>query len=85
MKTISIEYPESILAILNVSPESFETEARIILAMKLYELGRLTSGQAAALAGIARIDFLLDCHHYGTANVFWDRTELEAEFAETSS
>ena len=52
MKTIQIEYPESIPAALNLTPESFEEEARTALAIKLFELGRLSSGQAAALAGM---------------------------------
>ena len=48
------------------------------LAVKLYEMGRLTSGQAASLAGISRVAFLLS----GSASVEWDQEELEAEFSE---
>jgi len=50
------------------------------MAVKLYEMGRLTSGQAAALAGISRVSFLLSCHRYGAATVAWDQEELEDEF-----
>lgn len=80
MKKLSIEYPESVLAALNLSPETFEFEARVALAMKLYEIGRLTSGQAASLAGISRVEFLLSCHQYDSSSVQWDHEELEAEF-----
>ena len=52
------------------------------LAVKLYEMGRLTSGQAASLAGISRVAFLLSCKRYGSASVEWDQEELEAEFSE---
>mgnify|MGYP000016029648 CR=1 FL=1 len=80
MKTLQIDYSEAMLSALNLSPESFEKEARISLAMKLYERGRLTSGQAAALAKISRVQFLLSCQQYGTASVAWDEDELNAEF-----
>ncbi|HHT9137883.1 MAG TPA: UPF0175 family protein [Candidatus Wunengus sp. YC60] len=82
MKKLLIEYPESMPAILNLSPENFEQEAKIALAVKLYEMGRLTSGQAASLAGISRVSFLLSCKRYGSASVEWDQEELEAEFSE---
>ncbi len=69
-------------AILNQSPEVFEQEARFALAVKLYEMGRLTSGQAARLAGVSRVRFLLDCNRYGAASVEWDQEEIDAEFSD---
>jgi predicted HTH domain antitoxin len=85
MKTIQIEYPESIPAALNLTSESFEEEARLALAVKLFELGRLSSGQAAVLAGVSRVAFLLNCHRYGASTVEWDREENEAEFKDALS
>jgi predicted HTH domain antitoxin len=80
VKTMQIECPESIPAALNLTPESFEEEARLTLAVKLFEFGRLSSGQAAALAGMPGVSFLLNCHRYGASSVAWDREEIEAEF-----
>jgi predicted HTH domain antitoxin len=82
MRTIEIEYPETLPAVLNLSPETFEQEARFGLGVKLYEMGRLTSGQAARLAGVSRVTFLLECRRYGAASVEWDQTEIDAEFAD---
>ncbi len=82
MRTLSVNYSKSIPAILNISPESFEQEAKTAMAMKLYEMGRLTSGQAASLAGISRITFLLNCEKFGVSSVIWDEDEIKAEFQE---
>lgn len=80
MGRIRIEYPKTIPAALNLSEADFEAEARMALAVKLFELGHLTSGQAAELAGIPRASFLLNCHRYGASSVEWDRDEIVAEF-----
>lgn len=82
MRSISISYPDNMLSALSISPEAFEVEARLALAVKMYELGRLTSGQAAILAGVSRVAFLLDCPRYGAASVAWDEAEIEKEFPE---
>jgi predicted HTH domain antitoxin len=79
MKTFAITYSETLPAMGNLSPEVFEAEARMAMAVKLYELGRLTSGQAAELAGIPRAAFLLTFHQFGAASVAWDQAELDAE------
>jgi len=82
MRTLSVKYPETIPATINVSPETFEEEAKMAMAVKLYELGRLTSGQAATMAGVPRVTFLLQCHRVGAASMEWSNGELEHEFKE---
>lgn len=82
MSTLAITYHDSLLATLNESHLEFEKEARRALALKLYELGRITSGQAAEMAGVSRVDLLLDCTVYGTPSVKWDEEELTAEFGQ---
>ncbi len=80
MGQMTIEYPESVVASSYASHEEFQREARTALAVKLFELGRLTSGQAAAMAGIPRAAFLLACRGYGSSTVRWDDGEIDAEF-----
>lgn len=65
--TLTIEYGEDVLFSLGLSREEFVDEARFLLAAKLYELGRLTSGQAAKLCGKGRVDFLLSLPRVGVS------------------
>ena len=58
-RTLTIEYGDELLLGLGLSPSEFSAEAAFVLAAKLYELGRLTSGQAAKLCGKERVAFLL--------------------------
>ena len=43
---------------------AFAKELRMLAAVKLYELGRLSSGRAAELAGMARVEFILSLGRY---------------------
>lgn len=55
---ISIEYPEFLANSLRMKGKDFENEMKISSLVKLYELGKLSSGTAAKVLGISRIDFL---------------------------
>lgn len=64
-RSMTIQYGDDVLFSLGLSQSEFAEEARFLLAAKLYELGRLTSGQAAALCGKRRVDFLLSLPRVG--------------------
>ena len=53
-----------VLLALGLSPEQFRAEAKILLAVKLYELGRLSTGAAAQLAGVPKPLFLMKLADY---------------------
>ncbi len=83
---LTIEYGDEILAGLGLSPDEFAREAGFLLAAKLYDLGRLSSGQAARLCGIARVDFLMALSRVGVhaSNLRPEDAEAELEFAHGS-
>lgn len=62
---LSIEYPSEVLWALQKEPEEFEREARLLLALKLYESGKLSTGLAARIAGMPRISFIFLLGQYG--------------------
>jgi predicted HTH domain antitoxin len=65
MAQITLGVPEDIWLGLKSSPETIGQELRLIAAIKLFELGRLSSGAAARLAGVPRVTFLPRLADYG--------------------
>lgn len=82
MNTLTIDYPSEILWALQKEPDEFQREARLLLALKLYETGKLTSGLAARLAGVPRITFLFLMGSYGLTPFDQEPEELEQDLAD---
>jgi len=76
---VVIEYPKSLPDALQQTPAQFEQEAKMTMAVKLFEMKRLSSGLAAQLVGMDRASFLLELHHYDVAMIDLDEAELEAD------
>lgn len=76
---LKIDYPETLPDALQQTPEQFEHDAKMAMAVKLFEMKRLSSGMAAALVGIDRVSFLLSLHRYGVAMIDLAEEELVAD------
>ena len=58
MPTLEIDIPEQTLDHLDMEPSVLALTMKTMAALKMYELGRLSSHQAATLAGVSRGEFL---------------------------
>jgi len=81
--TLQIPYPDDLPKALGTTPEEFEQELRLIAAAKLYEMGRISSGRAAQLAGLNRVEFLESLSRYRISVFNYSLDELEHEIQES--
>ena len=79
MSQITIDVPpESLVALKTTSDEAGDL-LRMAAAVKLFELGRLSSGPAASLAGVPRTVFLTRLADYGVDTFRLTEEELQRE------
>ena len=79
MYQLTINIPEETALALKLNPEQLSQEMQLIAAIKLYELGRLSSGAAANLAGIPKVLFLTKLADYGVDTFQLTEAELTEE------
>ena len=77
LETHVIQYPTEVLSALGKEAEEFEKEARLLLALKYYEAGKLSTGLAAQLAGVPRDTFIFLLGRHGLSPFGETPEELE--------
>ena len=76
MRALEIEYPDELLAAMD--EQALRALAREALMVRLYDLGKISSGLAAQTLGLSRWWFLEVLSCYGVSP-FDDAAEVEAE------
>lgn len=81
MYQLTVSYPETLPDVVGSTQEQFEQEAKWAMAVKLFEMKRLSSGMAAALIGVDRVTFLLKLADYGVAMIDLSEADLLSDVA----
>jgi predicted HTH domain antitoxin len=76
---LTIRYPADLEESVQTTAEELQQQIRLMAALKMFELGKLSSGKAAELAGFARVDFFEACARYKVSVFNYSSDELENE------
>jgi len=79
MKTLTVSYPQDFELAVSTTTEELEAQVRLMAALKMFELGKLSSGKAAELAGMSRVEFFEMCGRYRVSILNYDHEDLESE------
>lgn len=79
MTSVTVNLPAGFELAVQMTPEEFEAQIRLMAALKMFELGKLSSGKAAELAGMSRVEFFEMCGRYKVSIFNYDDDEIEAE------
>ena len=76
---LKIKYPKGFEMAVHMTKEEMEQHIRLMAAIKMFELGKVSSGKAAELAGMSKIEFLETCGRYRVSVFNYPSQEIESE------
>jgi predicted HTH domain antitoxin len=79
MVQMMIEVPEEALASLRKDPQGFAHEMKLAAAVKWFEIGLLSQGRAAEVAGLSRSEFIDSLGRFGVSPFQYGADEIVAE------
>ena len=76
---IVVDVPNHYLDATHRAPEDFAQEAKLAMAVKLFEMKRLSSGMASQLIGMDRVSFLAQLPRFGVSVIDLEDDELASD------
>ena len=78
-KAIILELPDDLELGVQTTREELVAQIKLMAALKMFELGKLSSGKAAELAGMSRSEFFEMCGRYHVPVFNYPPEEIESE------
>ncbi len=82
MSEITIKYPTEFENVIHLTKDELEAHIRLMAALKMFELGKLSSGKAAEFAGLSRIEFYEACGRYKVSIFNYSEDEIKKELGQ---
>jgi predicted HTH domain antitoxin len=76
---LTVRYPSGFEHAVHMTKGELEHHIRLMAALKMFELGKVSSGKAAELAGMSKIEFLEVCGRYKVSVFNYPPEEAEEE------
>lgn len=67
MSTLTLEFPSELAVALGKRPADVASEIQLMTALRLFDAGRISSGLAARVAGLTRVEFIRTCGLHGVS------------------
>lgn len=82
MLELTIKYPPEFENAVHLTKDELESHIRLMAALKMFELGKISSGKAAEFAGMTRVDFFEACNRYKVSVLNYSNDEIEKELTD---
>jgi len=79
MAEVTVPYPAGLEESVQTTREEIQEQIRLMAALKMFELGKLSSGRAAELAGLSRASFFDACARYKVSVFNYPSEDIESE------
>jgi len=81
VSTVKIDFDEGLAALLHQTDRPIQESAREMIVLELYRRGTISSGKAAELLGMPRLEFIRHASRLGIPHIDMTPDEWEAERA----